>query len=98
MHRVTILELEGLVMNGLIDDFKIIDCEVDKKKRYSKIVAKLRTGENVETQCLEYPRISRIYLVLVKYKDWGKTLVSEEITPEMMSGITYDLDLGKNEG
>jgi len=89
-ERITGLDLEGLALNGFVKEFKVIDCERTKTIRKSKIVAKLEDGRVVETECMEYPRISRILLVLNAYSKWGKTLVIG--TEEMMSGITYDLD------
>jgi len=96
-RRVSILELEGLALNGFIDDVKLIDCYVDKNVRYSKLKVRLSNGEVVETSCDHYARISRVYLVLIKYKDLGKTIVRRELSEEMMSGITYDLDLEGND-
>ncbi len=97
VRKISILELEGLALNGFVDEVELIDCYVDKNVRYSKLRVKLFNNEVVETPCDHYARISRVYLVLVKYKDLGKTIVRRELSEEMMSGITYDLDPGRND-
>jgi len=97
VERIDILSLEGLSINGFVEDAELVDCERKGNMRYAKIRAKLSDGRIVETQCDVYPRIVRVYLTLVKYKKWGKLIPLREVTEEMMSGITYDLDLGKKE-
>jgi len=93
-ERISILELEGLALNGLVREARIVDCSKVKGIRYSKIVAELSDGRIVETTCDFYSRIIKTYLTLIRYKDLGKTIVIKELSEEMMSGITYDLDLG----
>jgi len=92
VDRVTGYELEGLALNGFLKEFELVDCGKEKGIRYSKIIAVTLDGKRLETECMEYSRVVRIYLVLLKYRDWGRRLVREEVSEEMMSGITYDVD------
>ncbi len=98
IERIDVLELEGLAINGMIKSFKLIDCEKKGKIRLSKITALLADGREVETDCMEYPRIVRVFVLLEKYKNWGDTLVMKDVSEEMMKGITYDLDHEAGQG
>jgi len=91
VEKIHILDLEGLAINGMVESHKLVDCEKKGKVRLTKLVAKLADGREVETDCIDYPRIVHTFIVLEKYKDWGKNLVKEEIPERVMKGITYDL-------
>ena len=91
-EKIGLLELEGLAINGFVESFTVEDCAKEGKIRISKLKVKLTDGRDVETECVEYPRLVRVILVLNRYLKWGKYLVTKEITEEMMSGITYDID------
>ena len=94
VEKIPALDLEGLAINGLIEHFELRECR-ELGNDYVKIVAQLKNGSRVETECGPRYRIGRVYLTLVKYKEWGPTVVLEGVSEEMMSGITYDLDLGE---
>ena len=66
---IDILRLEGMVINGLVKEFTLLDCEKKSKIRMSKIVVKSINGEEYETPCYEYSRISRVYVLINKYKE-----------------------------
>ncbi|MEO3993231.1 MAG: hypothetical protein QN229_02830 [Desulfurococcaceae archaeon TW002] len=67
--EIDILRLEGMIINGLIKEYSLIDCKRENKVRMSKIVAISTNEEEYETPCYEYPRISRVYVLASKYKD-----------------------------
>jgi len=90
MKPVALLDLEGLILNGFIQHLEIIDCESPSNTRLSKIIGKLNDGTEVVTECYEYSRLSRIYLVFVNYRD--ENWFSEVKSRAVMSGITYDLE------
>jgi len=66
---IDILRLEGMVINGLVKEFTLLDCEKKSKIRMSKIAVKSINGEEYETPCYEYSRISRVYVLINKYKE-----------------------------
>ncbi|MEM0014808.1 MAG: hypothetical protein QXS42_07190 [Zestosphaera sp.] len=70
---IDILRLEGLAINGLVKEFKLVECEKRGNMRISKLVVKLTTGEEYETPCDEYPRISRTYVLLNSYRKFTQT-------------------------
>jgi len=88
-ERIEVLRLEGLALNGFVTSAKLEKCGEDNS---FKIVAALNNGEVVETECMEQERISRTFIVITRYREWGKVLAKKEYTEEMMKGITYDLD------
>lgn len=65
---IDILKLEGLAINGMVKEHALVDCERVGRVRVSKLVVRLTTGEEYETPCSEYPRISRVYVLLSKYR------------------------------
>lgn len=67
-ETIDVLKLEGLAINGLVREFKLVDCEGRGSMRLSKLVVELTTGEEYETPCYEYSRISRTYVLLNSYK------------------------------
>lgn len=84
-----ILHLEGLALNGFITSAKLERCG---ENDLFKIVAVLDNGNVVETECIEHERISRTFIMITRYREWGGVLARREYTEEMMKGITYDLD------
>lgn len=73
---IDILKLEGLAINGLIKEFKLVDCGRRGNMRVSKLVVELATGEGYETPCDEYSRISRTYVLLNSYKQLTQSAVT----------------------
>lgn len=90
MESITLLDLEGLILNGFIQHLEVVDCESPSDIRLSKIIGKLNDGTEVVTGCYEYSRLSRIYLVFINYRN--KNWFSEVKSGAVMSGITYDLE------
>jgi len=84
-----VLDLEGLALNGFVETAKLEEC---KEGSTFKIIATLHNGQVVETECIERERISRTFIVITRYREWGKILAERGYTEEMMKGITYDLD------
>ncbi len=68
-ETIDVLKLEGLAINGLVKESTILDCEKRGKIRMSKLLVKLVNGEEYETPCYEYPRISRVYVLVSKYRE-----------------------------
>ncbi|MEM0025373.1 MAG: hypothetical protein QXZ48_06805 [Zestosphaera sp.] len=66
---IDVLTLEGMVINGLVKESTLLDCEKKGKIRMSKLVIKSVNGEEYETPCYEYPRISRVYVLVSKYRE-----------------------------
>ncbi len=98
-EKIHVLNLEGYALNGLIQDFTLENCRWEGKIRLARIKAKLMSGEEVVTECMEYPRAARLFILLEKYKDLSKGIVIENLNEDVMKGITYDLDLKtKGEG
>ncbi len=91
-EKIPVLNLEGYAINGMVKDFRMVDCKSSGKLRMSKVIATLNSDEEVETECMEYTRAVRIFIVLEKYKDLSSPLISKGLTEEMMKGITYDID------
>lgn len=74
VRKIDALELEGLAMNGFVVDAKIIKCWESRGVTYSKIVARLRNGEEVETECMLHERTSRLLLAIATYINLSKKL------------------------
>ena len=91
-EKIPVLNLEGYAINGMVKDFTMVDCKSSNKLRMSKVIAKLQSGEEVETECMEYTRAVRVFIVLQKYKDLSTPLITKALSEEMMKGITYDID------
>jgi len=83
----SLLDIEGLVLNGFVTDMRLEDCK-SSKVRSSRLVARLIDGSEVVSDCYDYSRISRIYLIFIKYSE--KKWVSSVSASNMMNGITYD--------
>ncbi|MEM1982931.1 MAG: hypothetical protein QXD94_00685 [Sulfolobales archaeon] len=89
MRSLSLLDLEGLILNGFVSYLEIIDCTASGGTRLSKFVGELRDGTKFTTECYSYSRLSRIYLLYTHYKN--KKWVRELSSGTVMSGITYDL-------
>ncbi|MCD6324065.1 MAG: hypothetical protein J7L55_03040 [Desulfurococcales archaeon] len=98
VEKIHVLNLEGYALNGMVEDFTLEDCKWEGKVRLSRVKAKLRNGEEIMTDCMEYPRAARLFVLLEKYKNLSKSIVIEGLDEEVMKGITYDLDLKPREG
>ncbi|HID66567.1 MAG TPA: hypothetical protein EYP32_07270 [Aquificaceae bacterium] len=74
--EVDILFLEGLALNGFIKDIKIEKCSSpDNKLVKGKLIAHDINNNKYVTKCMDYGRVSRSYLVIVRYIEWGKYIV-----------------------
>lgn len=94
-ERIEVLRLEGLALNGFVTSAKLEKCG---GSNLFKIVAVLDNGDVVETECMEHERVSRTFIVITRYREWGRILAKKEYAEEMMKGITYDLDHRNAEG
>ncbi len=90
MKVTSLLDLEGLILNGFVQSVEMLDCESSGGVRLSRLVCRLNDGSEVTTECYEYARLSRIYLLFVSYRN--KNLASKLESEAVMSGITYDLE------
>lgn len=72
MKLISLLELEGLILNGFIKHLKIVDCEHSDKLRLSKLIGMLSDDTEIATECYEYVRLSRIYEVFTNYVKFRK--------------------------
>lgn len=68
-ETIDVLTLEGMVLNGLVKESTLLDCERRGKVRMSKIIVRSVDGGEYETPCYEYPRISRVYVLINKYRE-----------------------------
>lgn len=88
---VSLLELEGLALVGLVREVSLEDCEVGPARR-SRVRVVLLDGRSLESECMLYERVVRSYLVLTKYvtlgKSIGKALTEEEVTER----VRFDLE------
>ncbi|RLG86545.1 MAG: hypothetical protein DRO15_06000 [Thermoprotei archaeon] len=73
--KISILNLEGLALNGLIKSYSVVNCDEENKV---KIVAQTELGEEVETPCFDKVRLSTIMRILESYKAWGKSILTKE--------------------
>jgi len=78
-RKVHYLDLLGLAINGLLRSAKMESCtDPSSKIQKSKIVGVTHQGETIETECIEYHRIVRTWIIIKHYDKWGKYMVSEE--------------------
>ena len=66
--KVQLLDLEGMAMNGLIKDVKI----VDDGKGMAHLVATTVDGKVIETVSDEKGVVAKSYFIILKYIEWGK--------------------------
>ncbi|NAZ13320.1 MAG: hypothetical protein GU359_04105 [Desulfurococcales archaeon] len=74
-QKVHYLDIEGLAINGLLRKADLIDCEIKPKIRRSKIIVETFDGKIFETECIDYERIVRIWIVIKHYEKWGRDIV-----------------------
>ncbi|MGC9147985.1 MAG: hypothetical protein ACP5GI_00855 [Sulfolobales archaeon] len=84
-EKVHYLDLEGLAINGLIEKVSLEDCNRDNKIRKSKILAVTKDGREIETECIDYSRIVRIWIIVKQYEKWGKQISEGESAEEFIS-------------
>jgi len=85
VERIHYLDLEGLAINGLIEKASLEDCGLNKKVRKSKISAVTRDGRKIETECIDYSRIVRVWIIIKQYEKWGKQILEEGLQKEFVS-------------
>lgn len=68
-ETIDVLTLEGMVLNGLVKESKLLDCGERGKIRMSKIIVRSVDGKEYETPCDEYSRISGTYVLINKYSE-----------------------------
>lgn len=73
MDVKSLLDIEGLILNGFVVDMRLEDC-ASSKVRSSRLVARLISGLEIVSDCHDYSRISRVYLLFIKYS--GKKWIS----------------------
>jgi len=94
-RKVSVLNLEGLALNGLLRDYSIANCDKEDKV---KIIAQTEWNEEVETPCFDKSRLPVIIRLLESYRKWGKSILTKEVVKpftieeerEVMKGITSD--------
>ncbi|MEL9929328.1 MAG: hypothetical protein QXJ51_05875 [Sulfolobales archaeon] len=87
-RKVHYLDLEGMALNGLIRKSIMQDCS-DSKIRKSKIIVETVSGESIETDCIEYERLVRVWIVIKHYEKWNKNLV-EKVSEEILKREEID--------
>jgi len=95
--NVHYLDLLGLAINGLLRSAKMESCtDPSSKIQKSKIVGITHQGEAIETECIEYHRIVRTWIIIKHYDKWGKYMVAEE----GVASVDFDVegDSGENNG
>ncbi|MEM1911480.1 MAG: hypothetical protein QW780_04150 [Sulfolobales archaeon] len=90
MSYPTLLDLEGLALNGFVKEVELVDCEL-KTSRKSKLKVKLNDDRLLETECLPYERIARSYLVIVKYLEFGKFISSKQPDEKTIESLSSDV-------
>ncbi len=77
------LDLQGLAINNLMKWVKLEYCTPrNVKVPKAKLVGETLEGEIVETECIEYQRIVRTWIVIKHYEEWKKHMVID--LPEHM--------------
>ncbi len=61
-RKVSVLDFEGLLLNGMVRNYRVAKCG----KELVKIVAELSTGEEIETPCFDEFRL-RVEETLINY-------------------------------
>lgn len=91
MSQATLLDLEGLALNGLVTDVEIVDCESSTPRR-SKLKVKLFDGRIFETECGLYERVVRSYLIMKRYIEFGKIISGKELNEEVIKSLKFDVE------
>lgn len=89
MSYPTLLDLEGLALNGLVEGVELVDCEL-KPLRRSRLRVALSDGRQVETECAPYERIVRSYLVILRYIEFGKLIASKQMDEKTIESLRFD--------
>ena len=71
LKLISVLDLEGLALNGLLEKFHVLKC---KEKGKVKIVAKSVDGSEVETPCFDEFRLGVELRILENYRRWGRKI------------------------
>lgn len=78
--RVHYLDILGLAINNLLKSVKMENCSGPGSKiQKSKIIGVTNQGEIIETDCIEYHRIVRTWIIIKHYEKWGKYMIIEDI-------------------
>lgn len=79
VRRVHYLDLLGLAINGLLKSVKMESCtDPGSKVQLSKIIGVTQQNDVIETECIEYHRIVRTWIIIKHYDKWGKYMVTED--------------------
>ncbi|MEM0066125.1 MAG: hypothetical protein QXT76_04845 [Sulfolobales archaeon] len=89
MSYPTLLDLEGLALNGFVKEAELVDCELGTSRK-SKLKVKLYDGRLLETECFPYERVVRSYLVVVKYLEFGKIISSKQVDEKIAESLSSD--------
>ncbi len=92
MRKTHYLDILGLAINGLLKTVKIESCtDREAKIQKSKIVGTTNQGEELETECIDYQRIVRTWIIIKHYEKWGKYMVIEGAE---IKGADFDIEPG----
>ena len=76
--KIHYLDMLGLAINGLLKSVKMENCtNKNSKIQKSKIIGITNQGEELETDCIEYQRIVRTWIIIKHYEKWSKYIVIE---------------------
>ncbi len=89
MSYYTLLDLEGLALNGFVRRVELVDCEL-KPLRKSRLRAELTDGRLAETECSPYERVVRSYLVVLRYIEFGRIVASARVDEEALESLKFD--------
>ncbi len=90
MSHQTLLDVEGLALSGFVKGVELVDCEL-KPFRRSRLRVELVDGRLVETECLPYERVSRSYLVVLRYVEFGRTISGKQLDEETIESLKFDV-------
>lgn len=91
MSQSTLLDLEGLALNGFVTEVEMVDCESGALRK-SKLKVKLADGRSVETECGLYERVVRSYLIMKKYIEFGRVVSGKEVSEEVIRSLKFDVE------
>lgn len=78
VRKVHYLDILGLAINGLLKAVKMESCtDGEAKIQKSKIIGTTNQGEELETECIDYHRMVRTWIIIKHYEKWGKYMVIE---------------------
>jgi len=90
MSYPTLLDVEGLALNGFVKEVELVDCELGASRK-SRLKVKLFDGRLLETECSPYERVVRSYLVIVKYLEFGKIISSKQLDEKVAESLSFDI-------